>query len=113
MITSAIVAAVRRAASIHPDKTAIIAGETRITYAQLEKRIAAAACCIAGQVRSNRVGLLWPNSPQFAEMFLGALWAGKSVAVLPTLAPAPLLKLMAMEGQLEAVIAPAELRPRL
>ncbi len=113
MITSAIVAAVRRAARVHPDKTAIIADETRITYAQLEKRIAAAASCIAGQVRSNRVGLLWPNSPQFAEMFLGALWAGKTVAVLPTLAPAPLLKLMAMEGQLESVIAPAELRPRL
>jgi len=113
MTTSAILAAVRHAASLHPEKSAIIAGETRITYAQLERRAAAAAQCIAAQVKSNRIGLLCPNSPQFVEIFLGALWAGKTVAVLPTLAPAPLLKLMAVESRLEAVIAPPELRPRL
>lgn len=113
MTTSAILAAVRHAAGLNPEKSAIVAGDTRITYAQLEKRAAASAQCIAAQVKSHRVGLLCPNSPQFVEIFLGALWAGKTVAVLPTLAPAPLLKLMAVESRLEAVIAPPELRPRL
>jgi long-chain acyl-CoA synthetase len=113
MTTSAIVAAVRHAAILHPEKLAIVGADTRITYARLEKRAAAAAQCIAAQVKSNRVGLLCPNSLQFVEIFLGALWAGKTVSVLPTLAPAPLLKLMSVESRLEAVIAPPELRPRL
>jgi long-chain acyl-CoA synthetase len=113
MSTSAIVAAVRRAASIHPQKLAIVAGDARINYAQLEVRVAAHAQYIASNVQSPRVGLLCPNSPQFVEAFLGALWAGKTVAVLPTLAPAPLLKLMAAESALGPILTTPELLPRL
>ena len=41
------------------------------------------------------------------------MWAGKTVAVLPTLAPPPLLKLMAMETGVELVITSEEFAPAL
>jgi long-chain acyl-CoA synthetase len=50
------------------------------------------------------VALLYSNTPEFAALFLGAVWAGKTVAVLPTLAPPQLLKLMCMETGVDLVI---------
>ena len=44
---------------------------------------------------------------------LGALWAGKIVSVLPTLAPAPLLKLMFAEAKLATVFTSLDLAARL
>ena len=113
MPESAIVAAVRRAAARVPDRPALIAGETRISYAELERRAAAAAAAVADKARGDVVGLFLPNSPAFVWSLLGALQAGKTVAVLPTLAPPPLLALMAAEAGLETVITAGELAPRL
>jgi len=113
MPESAIVAAVRRAAARVPDRPALIAGETRISYAELERRAAAAAAAVADKARGDIVGLFLPNSPAFVWSLLGALQAGKTVAVLPTLAPPPLLALMAAEAGLETVITAGELAPRL
>jgi long-chain acyl-CoA synthetase len=59
------------------------------------------------------VALLYSNTPEFAPLLLGAIWAGKTVAVLPTLAPPPLLKLMTMEAGVGLVITGEEFAPRL
>ncbi len=113
MLTSAIVSAFRRTASNYPDKAALISGETTVSYRQLESQAAAAAAEIAQRVKGNTVALLMPNSLGFAPAFLGALWAGKTVAVLPTLAPPPILKLMVGSARAEMVIAGEEFVPRL
>ncbi len=113
MLTSAIVSAFRRTASNYPDKAALISGETTVSYKQLESQAAAAAAEIAQRVKGNTVALLMPNSLGFAPAFLGALWAGKTVAVLPTLAPPPILKLMVGSARAEMVIAGEEFVPRL
>lgn len=113
MTTSAIVAKFREAAARYPERAALIGPEQSITYRELERRTAAAAALIADKVKGNTLALLYPNTPAFAPLFLGALWAGKSVAVLPTLAPPPLLKLMTMEVGAELVITSEDFVPRL
>src|SRR5215469_4158202 len=113
MNVSKIVAAVRESAERYPDKTALIAGEQQITYAELIRQAQSAGAQIAKQATGANVGILLPNSLDFAPYFLGALWAGKTVAVLPTLAPAPLLKFMFAEAQLAKVFTSSDLARKL
>jgi long-chain acyl-CoA synthetase len=113
MHPSAIVTAVLEAAAKYPEKPALIAGEDAIKFSELIRRAQAAAARIAQQAAGENVGILLPNSLDFAPYFLGALWAGKTVAVLPTLAPVPLLKFMFAEAQLATIFTSADLAPKL
>lgn len=113
MPESAVLGAVRAAAARAPEKAAIIAANQVVTYSQLERQTAAAARIIGGGAGGDVVGLLLPNGPAFAWSLLGALWAGKTVAVLPTIAPPPLLAVMSAEAGLRTVITSGELAPRL
>jgi long-chain acyl-CoA synthetase len=113
MSASAIVLAFRKAAAQFPENPALISGEHTVTYSQLESQAAAAAKAISERVKGDMVALLIPNSPVFAPVLLGALWAGKTVAVLPTLAPPPILKLMVGSVRAETVITSEEFVPRL
>jgi long-chain acyl-CoA synthetase len=113
MNTSAIVAAVLAAADLYSDRTALIGGDEKIFYAELVRRMQSAAAHIAQHSAGENVGVFLSNSIHFPPHVLGALWAGKTVAVLPTLAPAPLLKLMFAEAQLTTVFTSEDLVPRL
>ena len=113
MSTSAIVEAVLRAAERFPDRAALIAGAEQISYTELVRRAQSAAAHIAAQSPADNVGIFLPNSLHFPPQVLGALWAGKTVAVLPTLAPPPLLKLMFAEAKLATVFTSEDLAPRL
>src|SRR6516162_4173564 len=113
MTSSTIVAAIRATAERLPDKAALIAGEQRISYSELIRRSHSAAAHIAQHASGTNVGVFLPNSLDFTPYFLGALWAQKTVAVLPTLAPAPLLKFMSAEARLAMIFTSAELAPKL
>jgi long-chain acyl-CoA synthetase len=113
MQTSAILQRFREAVSRYPDRPAIIGTDYSISYSELERRAASVAHRIADRVSGPTVALLYPNRPEFAALFLGAVWAGKTVAVLPTLAPPQLLKLMAMEAGAELVITSEELAAQM
>ncbi|MGA3125389.1 MAG: AMP-binding protein [Candidatus Korobacteraceae bacterium] len=113
MQTSAILQRFQVAVSRYPDRPAIIGTDYSISYSELERRAASVAHRIAERVPGPTVALLYSNTPEFAPLFLGAMWAGKTVAVLPTLAPPPLLKLMAMETGVELVITSEEFAPSL
>ncbi|PSH03152.1 MAG: hypothetical protein CXZ00_13745 [Acidobacteria bacterium] len=113
MQTSAILERFRDAVRRYPDRNAVIGNDLSFSYSELERRTASVAQRITERVQGPVVGLLYSNKPEFAPLFLGALWAGKSVAVLPTLAPPPLLKLMAMEAGIELVVTSEEFAPRL
>jgi long-chain acyl-CoA synthetase len=110
---TSIVAAVRAAAGRVPERTALVGAEQTVTHGQLNGQAAAAAAWISEQAQGDIVGLLLPNHPAFAWAFLGAQWAGKTVAVVPTLAPPPLLKLMAAQAGLQTVITTGKLAPPL
>jgi long-chain acyl-CoA synthetase len=108
MQSSAILQRFRAAASRYPERPAIIGTDSSISYSELERRAASVARQIVERVKSPAVALLHSNSPEFVPLLLGALWAGKTVAILPTLAPPPLLRLMAMEACCELVICGAD-----
>ncbi len=113
MSTSAILAAVLKSAERYADRTALICGEDKLSYSELVRRAQSAAAHIAKLAPGESVGIFLPNSIHFSPHVLGALWAGKIVAVLPTLAPAPLLKLMFTEAKLTTVFTSVDLAPRL
>jgi long-chain acyl-CoA synthetase len=113
MPTSAIISAFRSTVARYPEKPALISGDQTVSYRELESQTAAAAKAIAERVQGETLALLVPNTLGFAPVFLGALWAGKAVAVLPTLAPPPILKLMAASVRAETVITTEEFVPRL
>ncbi len=113
MSTSAILAAVLKSAERYADRIALICGEEKVSYSELVRRTQAAAAHIAKSAPGENVGIFLPNSIHFPPHALGALWAGKIVAVLPTLAPAPLLKLMFAEAKLTTVFTSSDLAPRL
>src|ERR1035438_7840636 len=83
MSTSEIVAEVRQAAEKFPEKVAVIAGEQPVIYSELIRRAQSAGAHIAQQAAGENVGIFLPNSLDFPPYVLGALWAGKTVAVLP------------------------------
>ena len=113
MPSSAIVTAFRNVVSRFPEKPALISGETSVTYSELEALSASFAKQVAERVKGDTVALLIPNCISFAPAFLGALWAGKTVAVLPTLAPPPIIKMMVASVGAESVITTQDLLPKL
>ncbi len=113
MPTSAIVAAVTAAADRYSGRVALIAGPAQVTYRELVRRSQSAAAHIARNAEGDTIGLFLGNSVDFPPQILGALWAGKTVAVLPTLAPAPLLKYMFAQARLSTVFTTEDLAPRL
>ena len=113
MSTSSIIAAVLKSAEQYAERTALIASEDKVSYRELARRAQSAAAHIARLATGENVGIFLPNSIDFPPQVLGALWAGKIISVLPTLAPAPLLKLMFAEAKLTTVFTSPELAARL
>ncbi|HKJ24364.1 MAG TPA: AMP-binding protein, partial [Myxococcota bacterium] len=80
----------RATAARHPERTAIVQGERRISWRDLAARVAALAGRLeAAAIRpGDRVGLVMPNAPEFAVAFF-AIARARAVAVPlnPTLSP--------------------------
>jgi long-chain acyl-CoA synthetase len=66
----------------HGGKTAIVSGERRITYAELNEASIKVAGALAGMgvAKGDRVALLLPNSPEFVAIYFGIVRIG-AVAV--------------------------------
>jgi long-chain acyl-CoA synthetase len=76
--------ALRASAREHPDKTAVIAGNTRLTYAELDGLVRRLAAGLAGLGvrRGEHVALLLPNVPQFTVTYYAALLLGCPIVPL-------------------------------
>jgi long-chain acyl-CoA synthetase len=74
-----------------PGKPAVILGETKISYAQLDAQSdrVAASLSAAGVAAGDRVGLQLPNIPQFVIAYFGILKAGGVVVPMNVLLKAP------------------------
>src|ERR1700722_13350985 len=74
-----------------PGKPAVILGETKVSYAQLDAQSdrVAAALTAAGLTPGDRVGLQLPNIPQFVIAYFGILKAGGVVVPMNVLLKAP------------------------
>ncbi|MFJ9410448.1 FadD3 family acyl-CoA ligase [Streptomyces sp. NPDC101393] len=69
---------VRTAAERHGPREAVVEGRTRVSYAELGKRVerAAAACIAAGVATGDRVAVWAPNTLDWIVSALGAVTAG-------------------------------------
>jgi fatty-acyl-CoA synthase len=67
-----------RSASVYPDKVAVVHGERRYTYRQLEERSNRLASALrrAGLGKLDRVAFICPNSPAMLEAHFGVPAAG-------------------------------------
>ncbi|HIL87254.1 MAG TPA: acyl-CoA synthetase [Deltaproteobacteria bacterium] len=68
----------QRAASVHPERTAIIHGELRRTWAQTDERCRRLASALQkhGIGRGDTVAVMAPNVPELYEAHFGVLMAG-------------------------------------
>jgi long-chain acyl-CoA synthetase len=81
----------RESARRAPGKTAVILGDTRLSYAQVDElsdRVAASLAA-AGVAPGDRVGLQLPNIPWFVIAYFGILKAGGVVVPMNVLLKAP------------------------
>jgi long-chain acyl-CoA synthetase len=74
----------RDSAARAPDKVALVVGEERVTYAELEARVARCAAALrqAGVHPRDRVAIQLPNSVETVVAIFGALRAGATFLVL-------------------------------
>ena len=99
-------ALVARAAADRPDAVAIVAGDRRLTWAELEDQVARLATGIgeAGVVAGQRVLVALGNRVEFVTAYLGTLRAqAVSVPVNPTSTPGELARMIADSGARLAV----------
>ena len=91
-----IAALLRSAADRHPDTTALVVGEDRYSWAELDRAVDAfAAGCLRRGIRAGeRVALLLGNSYEFVVAYLGTVRAGLVAVPLNPAYTAPEVALM-------------------
>src|SRR5205085_5355806 len=74
-------------ARTYPERTAVVFGEQRLTYAQVDKAAGRVASLLAGRgIRpGDRVALSCPNVPYFPAVYYGILRAGAVVVPMNVL----------------------------
>ena len=100
---------VRRSATRHPDRTALVFGERRWTYAELDDGITRAAAHLLslGLAKGDRVATVGANSDAYALAFLGCARAGLvHVPVNYALTGAELSYLLRQSGSRIALVDP-------
>jgi long-chain acyl-CoA synthetase len=85
---------VRSAAEASPDKPALLAADGSVSWADLDRQVDALAGALRdrGLERGDRVGLLLPNSVEFAVGYFAVLRAGLAALPLNTAYTAPELQ---------------------
>ncbi|MFU8863302.1 MAG: class I adenylate-forming enzyme family protein [Rhodobacterales bacterium] len=99
MPQSSIVAQVRENARAHPDKLALVCGETRLTWRTFDEGVNRVANLLLGQgmQKGDRIAILSPNSTDYALLFMGILRAGGCVTPLSTMASGEALEKMLVD----------------
>src|SRR5262249_33792662 len=109
-----------RSAYVFPDKVAVVHGERRYTYRQLEERANRLASALrhAGLARHDRVGFICPNIPAMLEAHYGVLMAGGVPVAMNTRPPSvetPYIlrhsgaKFLFVDHEFEGLIEPLDL----
>ena len=96
----------RESARLNPDKTAIIAEDQKITYAELDhaSNIVAGNLVLSGIAPGDAVGLQLPNIPEFAMVFYGILKAGAVAIPMNILNKAPEITYFLKDAGAKALI---------
>src|SRR3954453_2981025 len=106
---------VRTAAARTPDKPALLSADRSVTWAELDRDVAALAGALRsrGLVAGDRVGLLLPNSIEFATAYFAVLRAGLVALPLNTAYTAPELQHQLTDAGASLVVTDEEHRELL
>src|SRR3954465_2626398 len=106
---------VRTAAQRRPDRPALIAGDTVLTWAGLDSRGEAAAGRVAAltEAPGDRVALVLGNAVEFAEVYFGVLRAGRIAVPLNPGYTADELGYALADSGASIVVADTAVRERL
>ncbi len=93
-----------------PDKTAVIEGDRRLTYAQMwrEARVYAQHLLDQGVRPGQRVAILCPNTVEFVRAYYGVLTAGATVVPVPVMLRAEEITHMLTDSGARLLIVPDE-----
>jgi fatty-acyl-CoA synthase len=102
-----------RSASLHPDRTAVVHGELRRTYAELDARVNRLASALRGRGlrRRDRVAVLSPNAPALLEAHFGVPAAGGVLVAINARLSRPEVHAILEHSGASTLLVDAELVP--
>lgn len=102
-----------RAASVHPDRTAIIHGSLRRNYKDFYARVRRLASALArrGIGRGDTVSVVLPNTPAMLECHYGVPMTGAVLNTLNTRLDAPIIAFSLKHGGAKVLITDREFSP--
>src|SRR3954467_12216356 len=112
----------KRSATLHPDRTAVVHGALRRTYEELDARVNRLASALRGRGvrRRDRVAVLSPNAPALLEAHFGVPAAGGVLVAINARLSAPEVRAilehsgartLLVDAELEAAVAGARAGP--
>ncbi len=101
----------RRSATLHPDRTAVVHGGLRRTYEELDARVNRLASALRGRglERRDRVAILSPNAPALLEAHFGVPAAGGVLVAINARLSAPEVHAILAHSGARTVLVDAEL----
>ena len=105
-----IVARLRANATAHPEALALVCGDTRLTWGELDMRINRIANLLLGMglKKGDNIAIISANSIPYAELFLGILRAGGCVTPLSSMASPDALEKMLRDCGATAIFVAAQ-----
>jgi fatty-acyl-CoA synthase len=101
----------KRSAAIHADRTAVVHGDRRRTYGELDARVSRLASALRGRglERRDRVAVLCPNTPALLEAHFGVPAAGGVLVAINSRLSAPEIRAILEHSGARALIVDAAL----
>src|SRR4051794_30896395 len=103
----------RRSATLHPDRTAVIHGALRRTYEELDARVSRLASALRGRglQRRDRVAIVSPNAPALLEAHFGVPAAGGVLVAINARLSATEVRAILEHSGARTLLVDAELEP--
>ncbi|MCR9127633.1 MAG: acyl--CoA ligase [Rhodobacteraceae bacterium] len=104
---------VRANARAHPDRLAVVCGDTQLTWAEFDTGINRVAHLLLGLgvQKGDNIAVIAPNSEVYATLFMGILRAGACVTPLSTMAAPDALEKMLTDCMAKAIFVADQYRP--
>jgi long-chain acyl-CoA synthetase len=96
-----------------PERTAVIDGETRLSYGELQKRVEGMAAFLAASSKAEAIGIYLPTSAGFIISFYGAMRAGFAAVPINLLLPPESLRYVCEHAELDLILTSEKLKDRL